>query len=646
MNRSFSKRKNKTMRLVSFVISLLSAVSVWGGEIKYPVSAIPQKLLKDADVVKRVEEMEFEINSTKDVTLHYRYVLTILNEKGDKYAGFSEWYDQFRHISSIEGYLYDAAGNQLKKVKTKDMQDVSAVDDISLIDDNRMKAYTFYYRSYPYTVEFDVYLKSDQTFNLPGWYPQEYPNLSVEKSQFTVITPQDYVLRYKNFNYTGQPVQTTEKSRKKYLWSVAALSSVKYEYASPRWQEITPSVSIAPSEFEMEGYKGNMSSWKEYGKFIYQLKKDKDVLPDNVKQKVGQLVAGAKTDVEKIQLLYQFLQQNTRYISIQLGIGGWQPFDAAYVSKKGYGDCKALSNYMYSLLKAAGIRSCYALIKAGDYNHYMIEDFPSNQFNHAILCVPLQKDTMWLECTSQTVPPGYMGEFTGNRKALLIDEDGGTLVSTPKYGLKENSLSRAINATLDASGTLSMKVSTSYGGTQQDDLSSMINALSKEKVQKILQNDLELASYNINNFSYQETKAILPELKEQLDVSVNNYATITGKRIFITPNILNRSGSKITEDTSRTVDLVFYSEYKDEDNYEIEIPEGYKPEAMPSAVSIKTKFGNYFSTVKLTGNKISYHRVMEKFSGRFPAKDQAELAKFYNEIYKADRSRVVLVKEQ
>ncbi len=631
------------MRRFLLIAVLFTGFFAKAGDIKYPVSAIPENLKKDADVVKRMEEVEFEVISTKQTKLHYKYALTIMNENGDKYAEFTEWYDKLRHVESVEGHLYDGKGNLLKKMKSKDLADLSAVE--GLIDDNRLKEYNFSYRSYPYTIEFEADITFDHSFYFPYWQPQEHPHLSVEKSVFVVTTPQDYVIRYKDFNYKGAPAQAIEKNKKIYTWQVENMVAVKSEPYAPRWQETTTSISLAPTEFEVQGIKGNMTSWKEFGKFIYELKKDRDELPDDVKQKVIQLIANAHDDLERVQILYHFLQENTRYISIQLGIGGWQPFDAAYVARKGYGDCKALSNYMYSLLKAAGIKSYYALVKSGDYDHFLMEDFPSNQFDHVILCVPLQRDTMWLECTSQTIAPGYMSEFTGNRKALLIDEDGGTLVSTPRYGLHENSLVRNVKSRMDAEGNLTMNVSTVYSGVQQDELSMMINGLSKDKIAKVLQRNFELASYNINDFKYQETKTILPELNEQLEITVNNYAAVSGKRIFIVQDILNRWYDKFTLDENRTVDIVLYSEWRDEDNYEIEIPEGYELEAMPQDVSLKTKFGTYSCTAKLNGNKIVYHRVQEQFSGRFPAKDQADLAKFFTDIYKADRSKMVFVKK-
>jgi hypothetical protein len=632
------------MQKFFFVCGLITGFFANASDIKYPASSIPENLKKNANVVKRMEEFEFHIINTGETVLLHKYALTILNENGDDNAALVEFYDKLQKITSIEGSLYDASGKELKKLKSKDVMDLSAVDDISLMDDNRRKVHQFYYKVYPYTVEYEVETKFNNTFFFPRWLPVEDEHFAVEQSAYTIICPANYNVRYRAFNYKGNPVVSTEKDKKIMRWEIKNLPGVVRPYASPPLHDLTTMIFFAPGDFEIEDYKGNMSSWQEFGKFVYSLKKDRDQLPDAVVQKVQQLTSGVTDEREKIRVLYNYLQHQTRYISIQLGLGGWQPFDASFVAQKGYGDCKALTNYMFSLLKAANIKSYYTLVKAGSGQN-IIEDFPSQQFNHVILCVPLQKDTMWLECTSQILPAGYMSDFTANRKALLIDEQGGVLVSTPRYTISDNKQIRNILGKIDAEGTLNMKVNTDYGGIQQDDLSGMINVLSKDKVQKILQEDLELSTYNVNDFKYTENKSILPQLNEQLDITVSGYATVSGKRLFVNPNILNRATRKIDIDTARTVDLVFNQEWRDEDNYEIEMPEGYQLEATPPNVSLKTKFGTYGCSTKLEGNKIIYRRVREQFSGRFPAKDQTELANFFEDIYKADRGKMVLVKK-
>lgn len=624
---------------------LLAPFAAMAGDIKYPVKSIPEPLLKNAHVVKRVEEIEFRIINTGETVYRKKYAITILNENGDEHAGFSEFYDKLHQITSIEGALYDAMGNQLKKLKSKDVQDLSASDDNNLMDDNRRKAHDFFYRTYPYTVEYEVVQKFNNTLFFPSWVPQEDEHYAVEQSSYTIVCPQDYSVRWRAFNYKGEPSTTAEKNNKVLQWKINHLGAIIHPYASPSWKDLTTVVYFAPADFEIQGYKGNMSTWKDFGKFQTTLNQGRDVLPAEVVQAVQQLTGGVTDQKEKVKLLYQYLQKNTRYISIQLGLGGWQPFEAAYVAKKGYGDCKALTNYMYSLLKAAGIRSNYVLVYAGENKDVVIEDFPVNRFNHVILCVPMQKDSIWLECTSQTNPAGYMGDFTGNRKALLINEDGGVVVSTPRYDLKENGQVRTIKAKLSEEGTLNVDVQTTYSGLQQDRVSSMLNQLSKEEVKKILNRQIDLGTYEITEFAYKQDKSSLPEVKEDLKIAVPNYASVSGKRIFINPNILNRGGARLTFNEERKVDYVYDEAWRDEDVTEIEIPAGYKIEAPIQDVSLKNKFGSYSMTVKLEGNKLIYKRVREQYVGRFPASEGKDLVKFLEDIYKADHSKMVLVKQ-
>lgn len=624
------------------IIATFSFLQANAGD--YPVTAINTSLLKKANAVIRLYDVRFTVNSAKETVCREHLVVTVLNEKGEDWAGLSEYYTRHRHIESIEGNLYDAFGKQLKKVKKKDIQDMSGNDGSSLMDDIRYKRHNFYYKGYPYTVEYIVEIQNKSTLFFPAWTPQPGEGVALEEGNFHVEYPADYQLRYKAFNYKGDPESKIEKSEKRLSWTVRNLPAVWREPFSPLWHELTTQVILGPGDFQMDDYKGNMASWQDFGKFVYSLKQGRDQLPPQIKQAVHQVADPLTDNREKAQRLYEYMQKNTRYISIQLGIGGWQPFEAKEVAAKGYGDCKALTNYMYSILKEAGIPSYYTIINAGTNNRYLHTDFPSQQFNHVILCVPMQKDSLWLECTSQTEYAGYLGKFTGDRQALLIDEKGGTLVRTPRYGMYDNKQVRRIKAVLDEKGALTVDARSTYSGLQQDDLHGLVNYLSREKLKEYLHEQLDFATYDINKFAYKPENNGLPALDEQLDITVSNYATVTGKRIFLVPNIMTRSGRKLARDSIRKTDIQLDFEYQDLDSVEIELPAGYTAESIPPPASLQSRFGKYSSTMSLSGNRIIYTRSIECASGRFPAATYEELVKFYEGIYKADRAKLVLVR--
>ena len=610
----------------------------------YSSLLIPDSLIKGADVVNRDEEYIVTIKSPLKYTQYERHVYTILNSDANQYANYVTSYDKFCNINFVSGKMFNLMGKEIKHTKKSEWTDNSAYDGFSLLSDARYKKNEFYSSDYPYTIEYEEEDEYNGTQSFPEWKPQHGPLMSVQNSKFTIIAPADYVIRYKQLNFSGEPLVTQKGDTKTYTWEIKNIRAKKNEPAAPPFSEITPVIYFAPSKFEVQGYTGDMSTWKGYGDFMYQLVKGRDALPEEIKKKVHELTDNVKSEKEKIFALYDFLQKNTRYISIQLGIGGWQPFEASYVAEKKYGDCKALSNYMIALLKEAGITGKYVEIYGGDSPPSFVKDFSFSQFNHVIVCVPLHQDTVWLECTSQTVAPGYMGSFTGNRSALLIDEAGGHIIHTPVYTINDNVRLRRVIAVTDDQGNLKAEISNTYTGLQQDFPHALMYEASKTDREKYLNQMFNLPTYEVLKSDYKEHRGIIPSVDEYLQIQLNNYAIITGKRLFIMPDIFGGETEKLLPDDSRKYDYVIRDASRDIDSVEIKIPGGYKPESVPKDISLQTEFGKYIATSKILGNKIVYYRLMERYSGRFSAKKYNELVSFYDQVYNSDRKKIVLVK--
>ncbi|SEW41219.1 DUF3857 domain-containing protein [Chitinophaga arvensicola] len=634
-------------KLLSTGLALLlcmAAPTAKGGDPVYPAKDIPDSLKKDAHLVRRIDETTIRIIDETEARVIFHYVTTVLDEAGAEDTEVMLFYNKLQDIRSISGALFDAEGRLVKRLKQSDIQDVSGAGGGTLMTDTRIKHHQFNYSVYPYTVEYTVEMRYNSLFFLPSWTPQAGSDCTVELGKLTITAPATYALRYQSYRYNGQPVVTTEKENKIYTWEVKQLPAMKKESYATEFYRRTPSILLCPSDFTMGGFKGNLNTWKDFGKFAWQLNEGRDVLPDAIKSKVATLTQGLSRE-EKIKALYRYLQQNYRYIDITLGIGGWQTFDAASVAANGYGDCKALTNFMMSMLKEAGIRSNWALVKAGDDEHSFEADFPSPQFNHVILCVPGEKDTTWLECTSNTLPAGYLGNFTDNRPVLLVDAENSKLAHTPVYGISSNEQIRHITATIDSSGNIDINASTFYTGLQQDHLHDRLHSLSREKQLELLRKGLDFGSYDINDYQCKENGTTLPSIEEHIQIKANNYATVTGKRMFVVPNIMTRSGRKLEEEGPRVSELQFEFPYRDIDSASIILPAGYKPESLPQPVTITGKFGHYSASVSLKGNTLTYIRKIEHKDGIFPAADYPELVKFYGAILRSDRSRLVLVKE-
>ncbi len=627
---------------ILLVVQLLLAASAFADE--YPSFTIPKGLLKYANAVIRKQETVLEIHSETKVTVREHFVLTVLNEAGSRYAYWAENYSKLSSIEKIEGTLYNAMGAKIRNLKKGEIIDRPAYVAGQMVVDDRIKYHSFEHKEYPYTIEYISVVTNNQTMFLPGWSPMRGKSIAVENSSFVIVSDPDYTYRTRLFNLPAMSIKTSTGKKKTEVWSVSNINAVPDEYGAPAVHEVSPYISLAATTFKLGNYKGDMSTWKEFGNFIKTLTDGQDQLPEEEKRKVAAITASCKSELEKVEKLYRYMQSKTHYVGIQLGVGGWVPFSAKYVAANGYGDCKALSNFMVSLLKEAGVKAHYALIRAGEGERDIPVDFPASYFNHVICVVPLAKDTVWLECTSQTTAPGYMGSFTGNRYSLLITEAGGVLARTPAYSKSENQYHSKIIGELNKEGQLTLRAENSYKAVLGDRLHQFIHSYSQEEQLKKLQSSLDIPQYSITGFTYKEVPGALPEIKEELEVKADHYAQFTGKRLFITPNVLNKWQHKLSVDTNRLYDIILNEEKIEYDTVQLSIPEGYKIERSIKDTELKTPFGRYEVTVQLKGSTLVYTRKLELSRGRFPAKSYNDLLQFYEKMYVADRAKLVLVK--
>lgn len=435
-------------------------VPAWAQGVSYDAALIPRPLQAYANAVVRHQESSTEVKALDQVIYKYQEAITILTPQGAAYGQIALFYDKSRQIKNLKVAVYDRQGKLIKKASAADFQDVSAISDFSLFEDNRVKYYTPLVSDYPYTVAFAYEMRIRHTFYFPEWVPQRAADMAVEASSHQFIARPGFEVRLKEFNLPAPRQEITRADGKQLKWQVASLPALRPEPYSPAAENYLVSVRIAPVSFEYEGIAGWFSDWKSYGQWAFDhMIKGRGQLPAPTVEKVKQLVKGIDHPREQVKKIYEFSQQKNRYISVQIGIGGLQPMKAEEVDRLGYGDCKALTNYTMALLEAAGIPAIYTEVHAGNHKKDYLPDFASAfQGNHAILCVPLPQDTIWLECTSREAPMGYLGTFTDDRKVLLCTENGGVIARTKSYHPGQNRQIRTAQINLLAEGHITGRI--------------------------------------------------------------------------------------------------------------------------------------------------------------------------------------------
>ncbi|MEO6849364.1 MAG: DUF3857 domain-containing protein, partial [Mucilaginibacter sp.] len=485
--------------------------------------------------------------------------------------------------------VYDANGKLIKKYHKSDMYEHAVDDGMSIVTDDRVMDIGHTVASYPTTIEIIYEQDRSSSIDVGGWLIQK-PEQSLQNSTCRVSISSSAGFRYINKNTKIKPQIVNDAERTIYTWHALNLKAFKIEEGAVKWR-VLPVIDFSQDKFQFYGIPGDISTWQSFGKWQQNLNEDVCNLSAERIQEIRKMTDTIKTDKEKAKFLYKYMQQSMRYVSIQLGIGGLKPFSATFVDEKKYGDCKALSNYMRALLKSVNINSYYAEINAEANQEPADYSFPSDPFNHVILCLPFKNDTTWLECTSSTQPFGILGSFTENRRALIITEDGGKLINTPKSTASENQFNCEAQIQLDEDGSAKAKMKIlSTGGYRE-----MYVGMSSIKVDE--QKEFLLRSLNIkqpSSFDFKDAPDKNGVKELNIDLEYDKFCDVlAGDKRFYRPRVFDLWSATVPITDKRKTDYYFEHPMQKSCVTTIDLPAGFEVENLPANTSLKFTYGNY-----------------------------------------------------
>jgi len=621
---------------------LLFIPQYFSQEPSLSIDNIPPELLINSNSVVRNEEIIIEIESVDKFTIFTKKVVTVFNSLGDDHEFASEYYNDQMNIKDQRALIYDASGNVIKKYKEKDFEDVSAVSSNTLISDMRYSYLRYIPVKYPYTIEYSSEVVSDNTVFVNPWFPVGDYFQSVQTASYRIINPLNLTIRVSEKNISD--FTKSAKDGNNLYYSAQNISALIPEVLSPAYYEIFPMVRIALNDFSLVGVQGSAENWLEFGQWQYDnLLSEEHKISAKTLDDISRLTKGLNDEVEKARVIYEYVQNKTRYISVQLGIGGWVPMAAKKVDALGYGDCKALTNYTRALLKSQDIDSYYSVVFAGEQNRDIDPEFASMQGNHVILNIPRKdEEDIWLECTSQTMPFNFLGDFTDNRNVLLMTPEGGQIVKTKKYSIDENLIETNSEIVLKSNGDFSGVLERRNGGVMYGNMYGLKDLTEKNQKNYYKKQFWKLKHLEISKISFENDKRD-QKFTERLEIKGANFGIRAGNKILVPLNVYDLPVENTPRYTPRKLPLKILRGKTFIDHSKIKIPEGYKIETIPDPFLTENEFGSFqFFPGTNSDNELIITRTYILKDGTWEKGSYENFKKFMNEINSGNIQKAVI----
>jgi len=418
-------------------------------------------------------------------------------------------------------------------------------------------------------------------------------------------------------------------------------------------------VRIMPPEKDPRAFAG----WADMGAWYEGLSRERRMPDASTSAKASALTGLAASTMAKIRSLADFVQRQIRYVSIQIGIGGFQPHHARSVLVNRYGDCKDKATLLSALLQAICLDSYPIIVHTA--RGCVKSDSPVSlySFNHVILAIRLPEDVpdegldslikhprlgrlLVFDPTMPTTPLGRLPFYLQDNTGLLVAGGGGELIELPRAKPESNMLDRMGRLVLMSDGSLAGEVQETRRGFLADSLRYQIQAASEADRRKYLETFLSysVSSFSLKNFEFRHLDSAHEDLLVNYSFVAPSYAKRAGGFLVIRPCALGEKAVDLTSQDNKPrrypIDLETTMVARDE--FSIELPKGCVVEALPKPVEINAGFATYKSAAEATGGELVYRREYRLTKPLLPASRFEEALKFFLAVAAEEQQSVLL----
>lgn len=612
-----------------FKSHLLSFFLMIAGSFTSLVNAADFECLRS---VSRIEVKDDKLYTTDSL------IYQVNNHRGERFTDFSINYSKICKASRISAWIEDVLGNRIRDLKSSEFKDSNDFSYSAFYQDDRVKNFQVKHNKYPFRACYTVTYTEPQYQWITNWMPLKNNDYPTREARLYVTLPKDYAV--KAFVENVSEVRSDTLINK-----IVTTFLVKGDPALSKIADIVlfdldkPRVVVVPLEFKL-GVNGSTKSWNTLGNWVATLNKGMMALPITEEMKVLMMVDGMTDTLQIVKTLYQYMQDNTRYINVSIGIGGWKTYPASYVSQNKYGDCKALTNYMKALLELKGIKSYFVLVNAGQHPEKFLEEMPCSQFNHILLAVPVGKDTVWLENTDKLKPFGHVGTFTQNRKALWVDENRSHLVSMPSLKKEDVLCFRRMNVSFDQKGNAALFANFTYRGYSYEGFKGFTNYLAEKDQDQNIDDYIPFGGYELKDWKIVEASRDSSTIDFRMNLTFPGLARMMENKCYIKTFSIPE-GFDFPTPANMPITLDWPVCNVDSSIYAV--PTGYKIKSLPEPVCFSNESGKYVSRFSVTDNKINVYKKLEINSGKYSPEEYETLFAFLKKIKDSNQSNLIIL---